>query len=379
MALERGTPAVQEFHRLVWALAEDEISPVIETPVGFHIARVAARIAAYERPFDEVRERVFDEASAVRLRELEAEYVERFGPRHDVQRHYEVIGTAALAGERVLFSVGDAGFTVSELLDALPEPFRAHLFAGYTPKVEAVLEREILRQLLIRQAREEGLDQEPHVEAEVVAAIEEVRARAELERRLAQLHSAIDGTVLQRHYDRAPGRYRAPARRSISLIRLAPRRGESLWSVLRRGEELVEALRAGDDFAAVARRESSDPSALDGGRLHDLTDDELAIRVPSRSRGRRIVEELELGEVSPAFIGEVYDPDAPRVVATGVYIVRLDDEKPARRRSFEEAEELVRADYARRSGDQAAARIQREVLRAAGFRWTAGRPPSAAR
>jgi hypothetical protein len=157
------------------------------------------------------------------------------------------------------------------------------------------------------------------------------------------------------------------------LIRLAPEGAESLWSLLRRGEELVEALREGADFAAAARRESKDPSAVDGGRLTDLTDDELAVRVPSRSRGRRILDELELGEISPAFIGEVYDHDALRMVPTGVYVVRLDEERRSSRLSFEEAEELVRVDYARRAGEPARDELKREILAAAGFRLIEGR------
>jgi parvulin-like peptidyl-prolyl isomerase len=373
MALERGMPAVEEFTDVVWALASDEISPVIETPVGFHIARVAARIAAYERPFEEVRGRVYEEARAARLRELEAEYVERVAPQHDVQRHYELLGTAAATGDTLLFSVADDGFVVSDLLSSLPDTYRAQFYAGYLPQVEDLLEREVLRRLLVRQALEEGLPREDGVQAEVEAAIARVRGDAELERRLGQRRSAIDTAVLRRHYDRAPERYRTARRRSISLIRLAPEGAESLWSLLRRGEELVEALREGADFAAAARRESKDPSAVDGGRLTDLTDDELAVRVPSRSRGRRILDELELGEISPAFIGEVYDHDALRMVPTGVYVVRLDEERRSSRLSFEEAEELVRVDYARRAGEPARDELKREILAAAGFRLIEGR------
>ena len=379
MILERDTPAVPAFTEVVWSLREDEISPVIETPVGFHVARVATRLAAREEPYEEVREKAGRQALAALLREREEEYVRSTGPARNVRRRFERLGGGALTDGTVLFSLSGDDFTVADLLAMLPDAYRAHFYAGYFPHVERLLEREILRRLLVGQALAEGLDREPEIQAEVEAARRRRRSRAELGRRLAERGAALDEEALRRHYERAPLRFESERRRTISLIRLAPEGAESLWSLLRRGEALVAALRGGADFAAAARRESRDLSAAAGGRLAALTDGELAIRVPSRSRGRRILDELDVGEISPAFIGEVYDPEAMRMVPTGVYIVRLEGDEPSHRRPFEDVEGLVRADFLRRDGEGLAAEIEREVLARAGFRVVAPGLPREAR
>ena len=367
MVLERGARTVRAFTDVVWNLEPDELSPIIDTPTGFHLARVATRVPARERPFALAREKVSAAALDAERARLEDEFLRTRGAVHDLRRDYSRLAQRSLRDRDPLFSLAGTAFAVSNLLTILPHRYWAYFHAGYAAPIERLLDQEALRRLLVLEAVAIGLDRGRDMEAALEVVMASLRGRETIERRLTARAAAWPEAEVKAQFERNRSRYEQPRQRAVSLIRLAPSARQGLWDLLREGEQLVAELAAGGDFETIARLRSQDSSYALGGRLSLLTDAELQMRIQSRSGGRRMLDELRVGEVSRAFIGEVYDADRQRVVPTGVYIVRLDEEIPARRRSFEQAERQARADLMRRNLRRHRQAIETEILEAAHF------------
>ncbi len=67
-----GTPSVND---TLNAIAEGEISPVLEAPMSFHIVRVESRRAAGPLPFDEVQKQVAEEVFKAKMEKARDEYI----------------------------------------------------------------------------------------------------------------------------------------------------------------------------------------------------------------------------------------------------------------------------------------------------------------
>jgi parvulin-like peptidyl-prolyl isomerase len=368
MILKRGAKAVRSFTEAAWALEPDEVSEIIDTPVGFHIARLAARIPPVERPFEDVRGFATKEVLKVTRRKLEEDYLAAKGPVYGLERHYADLANTNVQDDTVLVSVAGEELTALEFLETAPKEYLPHLFAGYLEYLPRVLDQFALSTILVREAIAAGIPAEEGIEREVAAAKAALRANAEIDRLLAERAQAISEADLREHYEQNKDRFETVRRRSISVIRLPPERERNLWKLLKEGERLADQIRAGADFAEIARRVSVHVSAPDGGRLLQQSDDDLQLRLQGRARGRQIVDALEVGEVSKAFIGEVYDPHKLQFVPSGVYIVRLDEEFPPRQAPFEEVEELVRSNYLRRYYTRFLAELRADMLAEARFK-----------
>ncbi len=70
-----GMPAIEA---AIAELPEGQVSPVIETPKGFHLVVVRARRSGMQKPFDAVRDRVRQALTAERLPAYLAQLAERF-------------------------------------------------------------------------------------------------------------------------------------------------------------------------------------------------------------------------------------------------------------------------------------------------------------
>jgi len=208
--------------------------------------------------------------------------------------------------DRIVAVVNSEVITWSELRESIPEPQLQAVKALPEEKARALtarLEAEALERLietrLQRQAAERaGIEVS---DEEVEAAIREVRSKYGLEddlafrRSLAAQHldletyrktlrgqilvsryvgSTIGSTivvsdeeveaVLREEYPDLAGDTREAR---LRLIRLEAGDAGRREEALKTARELLERIRAGEDFAGLARRYSSDPSAADGGDI----------------------------------------------------------------------------------------------------------------
>jgi hypothetical protein len=154
----------------------------------------------------------------------------------------------------------------------------------------------------------------------------------------------------------------------LDVILLKPMPRENPWRVLKRAEALVERIVAGEGFASLARAHSRHYSARDGGRMAGLTDQDIAHRVQSTAKFRRMLQGLEEGEVGNAMVAECYDTERLRFENTGAIIVRLVRVHPPVPQPFEKVRDVVEERYRRRNSQRLDAEMKKEILDSAGFR-----------
>jgi hypothetical protein len=372
MVLERGANVVRSFSEAAWALEPSEVSEPIDTAPGVHLVRVGTRIAPVERPFADVADEAAREAGEVELQRLEAGYLTEVAPRYGLERRYEAL-RAPVREEAVLLQLGGEVFTLGDLLQRLPDSLVPHVYAGHTPHLVPILERVALDKVLVREAKATGFDATAEARRQIERAQTAVRADVEIERRLRARARAVPASELRELYARRRDRYEVPRRWSLSVVRLAPASGELIWSLLREGEQVVDAVRRGVPLADAVDTTAAVYVGADGWT--DWTDDDLLRRVLGRARELSRLEDLEVGEVSAPFVGEVLDPSSGRYQPACVYIVRVDRRTPARSAPFAAVEEAVYADSLARSRRRFLTEIEREVVAAADLRVVTGDLP----
>jgi peptidyl-prolyl cis-trans isomerase C len=217
----------------------------------------------------------------------------------------------------------------AELLRLPPETRGG--FANNPKRVYELLTRLLLTKSLAAEARKEGLDKNPDVQAKMaleidrlhagllVAKIEEDAGRA-FDSRKAQTEARAREMYLV-HQDQ----YRTPEQVSVSHI-LFDTKKHTPEEALKLATETRAKIVAGADFDALAKDLSEDPSALrNGGHL----------------------DYFDKAQMDPAFsdaafaLRKVGDLSAPVHSSFGYHLIRLDGRHPATVRSFDQVKESI--------------------------------------
>ncbi len=263
-----------------------------------------------------------------------------------------VVGAACAAGEPVrlpvvegkeaLATVNGEPVTLDELKLQIAA-FHAGMAHGAAatgtdrPDAAGVLERMIEAKLIVQEARNIGLDEQPELRAAVEAFEKEQRRRLLYDREIAGIQRP-DPIRVERLYRRQAARYR------VSSV---------LFEDAARAESLVSDVRAGGDFEALAREAVASGAARPGDREVWLGGAELRPEIEA------VVAGLEPGATS-----------GPIRVQGGVTVVRLlesevPDDPDARRKAEGEALRERRVEALRAFGASLLARhckIDRRVL-----------------
>ena len=234
------------------------------------------------------------------------------------------------AAEEVFAEVNGTQVTVDQSAQALRNVARQTFYHGSPPEkqlrefqrevADELIERLLLQQEGIRRGLCEPPDRAALNDLEAGEACREA------------LRKAVDATVeapseteLQAFYRANTEAFTEPARRKVSLILLGvdPAAGQPAWAAARdKAEDLRERIEDGADFAELARRHSTAPSAENGGEMGYLHRGML---------GQPIDEAL--ADMEP---GELAGPVA---LLEGFAIVRLDALEPSRQRPLAEVRE----------------------------------------
>jgi parvulin-like peptidyl-prolyl isomerase len=168
--------------------------------------------------------------------------------------------------------------------------------------------------------------------------LEEISLREQLETAVKSAPVATPDK-LHDYYAAHPDKFTEPERLRASIILLGvdPSSTRETWQMAQqRGTELHAELLAGADFAALARRHSTDPTAENGGDMGYLHQGMLAENVHAA------LQSLAPGGLTP-----------PLRVLEGVAVLRLDERHPARHLPYPEVQARVAALWADDAGLQA--------------------------
>jgi peptidyl-prolyl cis-trans isomerase C len=226
-------------------------------------------------------------------------------------------------------------------VDKLPPGSRAE-FAANRQQLVQVLNSMYLSRALAAEARASGLDRDPILARQIQLQTDKMIAQALIRKIEADAAAAVDADPARYEarareiYLAQPARFEVPARVRASHI-LVRVQGDDA-AAREKAAELRRKAAAGADFAALAREFSDDPSAKTNGG-------DLGFFVAA--------------QMDPAFSAAAFalaEPGAlsdPVKSSFGWHVIRLEERKPAGRRSFDEVKPEIMADIRKSLADTA--------------------------
>lgn len=200
---------------------------------------------------------------------------------------------------------------VGDAIRALPANMQDLPFEQLYP---GVLERLIQEQALVAKARRMRLDADPVVKRRMQAASDRVLENELLNRMIGK---TISEQALLARYQSQYGGKQGPEEVDISVIKV-PSEDQA--------RKIIAEIAGGADFAAVAKRDSKDPSADNGGGLGFMRQSQLIPEVGA------VALELEPGQVSPN----------PVKTQAGWFVVKVNARKRVPVPAFAEVREQLR-------------------------------------
>ncbi len=202
------------------------------------------------------------------------------------------------------------------------------------------LQNWLAEEILYRQALQEELGEKPEVKRLVHELTRGALSQQLMNEQIASRVNVTE-TDLQTYYAANKDKYFEPARAKISHI-LVKEEG--------RANDLLKRLKEGADFAALAKEFSQDRSTKDsGGRI-----------TAEVVRGTHVAGIGDANDINVA----IFAAEAPTVLdkpfktETGWEIVKVEEKRPARQKSFEEVRQQVTMELLRRKSED----VQREYI-----------------
>lgn len=275
----------------------------------------------------------------------------------------------APAKEAVFATVGERVITVAEYRQALALAMRRKYYHAKPPEAElAAFQREVgddvvNRVLLLDEAKRRGIrpdrkridatladyearyrnsrNWEANRERMRAAVAQQLETDSVLERLEAQVKAVREPTDAEARtfYERRKDLFVEPeqVKLGVILLKVDPSSPQAAWNAAHdEAKRVRERLAAGADFQELAQLHSGDLSAGRGGDMGYLHRGMLPEAVQA------VVDQLAPGAIS-----------APVQVLEGVAILRLDDRKLARQRSFDEVRERAGDLWQRAEADAA--------------------------
>lgn len=219
----------------------------------------------------------------------------------------------------------------------VPENLRFE-FSTSRRRVQGILNNLLVQKTLAAQARAHGTRPATPFEKGADANSDRALAGAELQRIESEAAKAFDAqkasfeAKARELYALDKSKYRAPEEVRISDIAIAIKdRGEE--AALVRAREARQRIAGGADFATVAREYSDDPTTRDkGGALPFVN-------------ARALTPDYAKSVFALRSVGELSEPiKAP----SAYHVVRLEERRPERTRTFEEVRDSIMSDLQKR-------------------------------
>jgi peptidylprolyl isomerase len=203
---------------------------------------------------------------------------------------------------------------VRRLVTSLPESSRGPL-TGDGASLEQLVRSELVRRLVLAEARKAGFERDPAVTADVEQLRDDVVVRLWLERQAQVPASFPSDAEIKQAYEAARQRAAAASEYRLAQLFVSAPDGaspEQLTAALRKIVE-VQGKLAGGDFAALARSYSEHAdSAAKGGDLGVLPEARLLPEV------RTALATMKVGDVA-----------GPLKTGQGLHFIRLLEKRPA--------------------------------------------------
>ena len=242
-------------------------------------------------------------------------------------------GANAAVPNPVLAKVGDREIHQADLAAAaqgLPEQYR-----NLPPQVlyPMLLDQVIDREALVMQARKEGLQDDPKVQDQMRAADDRVLQNALLSR---DVGPTLTEATVRAQYDKEYAGKPGPEEVHAQHV---------LVDSKEKAEKILEQLKSGADFAELAKKNSSDPGAANGGDLGWFKKGDM---VPAFADA---AFSLKPGEVDPQ----------PVQTQFGWHVIKVLGKRQAPPPAFEQVQDQIRQQLIRDGVQKAVAEAKKGV------------------
>lgn len=227
-------------------------------------------------------------------------------------------------GSEVVAKIGDKTITMAQVdarIQQLPEYYQ-NSFTDPAQKLE-FLRNMIGTELLYTTAQRKGLNQSPEMRKQIEEAEKQILAQAVLKQEVEGKVTVADSDA-KLYYDAHADEFTQPARAKAAHI---------LKETEKEAEAVLLNLEKDGDFAAAARKESTDDATRDkGGEIGYVTE------------GQPIPGIGQAPELSKAILAaNAGDVTGPVQTSRGWHIVKILEKQDAVRRSFEESKQQAAA------------------------------------
>jgi peptidyl-prolyl cis-trans isomerase C len=246
---------------------------------------------------------------------------------------YGATDQQAKSANAVVADIDGRAVTLGEVSDAiaeLPPSVRSLPFADLFPSVLARLERQ---QVLVIRAQQQALDEDPVVRRKVKAAADRAMANELLEHEIGK--TITEQSLLDR-YSKDIANKPGPDEVHLRVI-MVPTEAAA--------RAIIAELRSGADFATVAKRSSTDPTASAGGDLGFLAMEGLNAEVGS------VAFSMQPGQFTPY----------PFRTSAGWFIAKVEERRAGRVPTFAESREQLRQTLLRDGVDNVIIRAMGDI------------------
>lgn len=238
---------------------------------------------------------------------------------------------AQLADDAIIAERGGETLTVGDLRAkvrlSLPQGKREGFFAD-GDRVARLVEDQLTTRQLAAQARKNGLDKDPQLQAEIESYIRGVLARRQIERHLDSVVLPDAELLARERYLASKSDFVIPASRDVRhILILTEQRSDE--EALALAQKAYDRLKAGEDFDAVLDDMSEDPAISHKGWVRNV-----------RQGGA-----YDADFIATAFdLAKPGDFSAPVKTPFGYHVILLVRETPEHQQTFDEAKpELIKA------------------------------------
>ncbi|MBU1356630.1 MAG: peptidyl-prolyl cis-trans isomerase [Candidatus Edwardsbacteria bacterium] len=323
---------VDEFQSAIFSMKPGQTSKPIKTAFGFHIIRLDSLRDAPLQPFEEMKDRIKQQLSSTRPRELANKYITKLREGANIKIKDDIIQALAAKQapgqpmpalpqvspeelKKTVITYNGGSWTVQNLYDNVNRYMRGTLDLNQADRLKEQLEGLIVSDLLLARAKSKGIEQNPKVKAQLSRTRDNMLAES-------FYREDVSGKVMltpdqaKKYYQDNKKEFYQPAKALVHIIAV-PEKDQA--------QEIYGLLSKGADFSQLARERSVDPSKASGGALRWVESNDA-----------------ELPELSRLVFGMALNqPSRPFAYRNNFAIIKVTEKTPAKQRTFEESQREI--------------------------------------